>query len=55
MIGDDRETETLERSAKRGGKGVRIGRLVVERQRGNLGGGGIEHDDVSVGLLGNPP
>ncbi len=30
VIGDDRETETLERSAQRGGKGIRIGCLVIE-------------------------
>ncbi len=38
MIGDDREAEAFEQTAERGGKGVGIGRFVIEQARRNLGG-----------------
>ena len=39
VIGDDREAEPLERPAERRGEAFGIGRLLCERQRGDLGGG----------------
>ena len=53
VIRDDREAEPFERAPQRRGEARRVADLIGEAERGNLGGGCIEHRSGS-GVGGAP-